>query len=108
MGAHPQRALGPLVPLTSNSPKQWIASSGMILRARIGSEVQGMSTGGSDIDEMGVCIEPHQTVIGHSRFEHYTYRTQPDGVTSGPGDLDLTIYSCVSSCTWSRPETQRC
>lgn len=86
-------ALGPLVPLAANSPTQWIAINGMILRARIGSEVQGMSTGGSDIDEMGICLEPHATVIGHRRFEHYTWRTQPDGVTSGPGDLDLTVYS---------------
>lgn len=86
-------ALGPLVPMMSNSPDQWIAHSGMMLRARVGSEVSGMSTGSSDIDEMGVCVEPHQSVIVHKRFEHYTYRTQPDGVTSGAGDLDLTIYS---------------
>jgi hypothetical protein len=86
-------ALGPLVPLAANSPNQWIAVNGMVLRARIGSEVQGMSTGGSDIDEMGICLEPHETVIGHRRFEHYTWRTQSDGVTSGPGDLDLTVYS---------------
>lgn len=86
-------ALGPDVPLMSRSPNQWIAVGGMMLRARVGSEVMGMSTGGSDIDEMAVCVEPHQTVIGSQRFEHYTYRTQPDGVTSGPGDLDLTVYS---------------
>ncbi len=87
------QALGPNVPLMSCSPNQWLAASGMMLRARVGSEVQGLSTGGSDIDEMGVCIEPHHTVIGSGRFEHYTYRTQPDGVVSGPGDLDLTVYS---------------
>lgn len=84
--------LGPGVPLMAHSPTQWIAASGMVLRARIGSEVQGMSVGGSDIDEMGVCVEPHRTVIGHHRFEHYAFRTQPDGVTSGPGDLDLIVY----------------
>lgn len=85
--------LGPLVPLMSNSPKQWTAINGMMLRARVGSEVSGMSTGSSDIDEMGICVEPHHSVIGSTQFEHYTYRTQPDGVTSGPGDLDLTVYS---------------
>lgn len=26
-------------------------------------------------------------------FEQYIYRTQPEGVRSGPGDLDLTVYS---------------
>lgn len=87
------QALGPSVPLMAKSPNQWLAASGMILRARVGSEVQGLSTGGSDIDEMGVCIEPHHTVIGSGKFEHYTFRTQPDGVVSGPGDLDLTVYS---------------
>lgn len=85
--------LGPLVPLMSNSPNQWLAINGMMLRTRAGSEIQGMSTGGSDVDEMGVCVEPPHTVLGSSKFEHYTYRTQPDGVVSGPGDLDLTIYS---------------
>lgn len=88
---HP--ALGPLVPVLANSPSQWLAASGMMLRARVGSEIQGMSVGASDIDEMGVCIEPPQTVIGSGRFEHYTFRTQPEGVVSGPGDLDLVVYS---------------
>lgn len=85
--------LGPQVPLMSNSPTQWIAIKGMMLRARIGSEIQGLSTGPSDIDEMGICIEPPQTVIGSQQFKTYTYRTRPQGVTSGPGDLDLTVYS---------------
>ncbi len=86
-------ALGPLVPIMTNSPSQWIAHAGMMLRVRAGSEVTGMSAGGSDIDEIGVAVEPHSTVIGAGRFEHYSFRTQPDGHTSGPGDLDLTIYS---------------
>jgi predicted nucleotidyltransferase len=40
-----------------------------------------------------VCIEPPQYVIGLRHFEQYIYRHQPDGVRSGPGDLDLTVYS---------------
>lgn len=86
--------LGPMVPLLRNSPNQWIAASGMILRVLVGSGVHGMAVDGTDDrDEMGVCIEPPATVIGLRRFEHYQYRTQPEGVCSGPGDLDLVVYS---------------
>jgi len=86
-------ALGPMVPLLSNSPHQWIASSGMMLRVLVGSGVHGTSISGQDDrDEMGVCVEPPDTVTGLSRFEHYQYRTQPEGVCSGPGDLDLIVY----------------
>lgn len=49
--------------------------------------------GTDDRDEMGVCIEPASCVIGLERFEQYQYRTQPEGVRSGAGDLDLVIYS---------------
>lgn len=85
--------LGPGVPLFKNSPKQWLAVNGMMLRARIGSEVQGLSTGPSDIDEMGICVEPVDYVIGSKNFQTYTYRTQPDGEISRAGDLDLVVYS---------------
>src|SRR5690606_7796194 len=44
-------------------------------------------------DEMGVCVEPPEYVIGLRPFEQYIFRTQPEGVRSGPGDLDLTVYS---------------
>lgn len=85
--------LGPMVPLLSNSPRQWIAESGMMLRVLVGSGVHGTAIEGQDDrDEMAVCVEPSWTVIGHRRFEHYSFRTQPEGVCSGPGDLDLIVY----------------
>ena len=93
MTAHSDR-LGPQVPIMSNSPNQWIAENGMILRVLVGSGVHGTAIQGQDDrDEMGVCVEPPNTVLGMRRFEHYTFRTQPEGVCSGPGDLDLTVYS---------------
>jgi hypothetical protein len=46
-----------------------------------------------DRDEMGICIEPPEKVVGLHHFETMVWRTQPDGVRSGPGDLDLTIHS---------------
>lgn len=70
-----------------------IAINNEILRGQVGSGLHGVTTGNDDRDEMGVCIEPPQYVIGNSTFEQYIYRTQPEGVRSGAGDIDLTIYS---------------
>jgi uncharacterized protein len=47
---------------------------------------------------MGVCIEPPEYLLGFQRFEHFVYRTQPEGVPSGPGDLDLTVYGLRKYC----------
>jgi hypothetical protein len=81
-----------MVPFMPDSSTQRVAASGMILRVMAGSAIHGTSIGGSDRDEMGVCVEPPQTVVGLKRFEQYQFRSQPQGVVSGPGDLDLTIY----------------
>ena len=71
-----------------------IAERGTILRCQVGSGVHGTAIEGTDDrDEMGICIELPEYVIGLRRFEQYMYRTQPEGHRSGPGDLDLTIYS---------------
>ena len=79
---------------THDTPRnQRIAEENTILRGQVGSGLHGVTTGADDRDEMGVCIEPRDAVIGLDRFEQYIYRTQPEGVRSGPGDLDLTIYS---------------
>jgi predicted nucleotidyltransferase len=94
--------LGPRVPLKSNSPAQWIAASGMMLRTEVGSVAHGTDIEGvSDFDEMGIAVEPKAYVTGLGHFEHYRFRTaEPDGppgngeisAVSGPGDLDLTVY----------------
>lgn len=86
--------LGAMVPVMSNAPSQWRAEKGLMYRVTIGSGVHGMAIEGQDdIDEMGVFVEPPETVLGHQTIEHYSYRTQPEGVCSGPGDLDLIVYS---------------
>jgi hypothetical protein len=65
-----------------------------ILRCQVGSGVHGTAiTGTDDRDEMGICLEPPDYVIGLRQFDQYVYRTQPEGVRSGHGDLDLTVYS---------------
>jgi uncharacterized protein len=72
-----------------------LALSGEILRTVVGSGVHGIAIEGTDDhDEMGVFIEPPTHVMGmHKSAEHYVFRTQPEGARSGPGDLDLIIYS---------------
>jgi predicted nucleotidyltransferase len=71
-----------------------IAARGTILRVQVGSGVHGTAIQGQDDrDEMGICVEPARYVIGLDRFEQYIFRTQPEGHRSGPGDLDLIVYS---------------
>ena len=83
---------------------QDIVERGTILRATVGSTVHGLHHGGQDDrDEMAVFIEPPEYLLGLARargirgglygFEHYVERTQPEGVRSGPGDLDLVAYN---------------
>lgn len=76
-----------------------IADQNTILRSTVGSKVHGLNLEGTDDrDEMGVCIESLEYVIGLKKFEQYVFRTQPEGKRSQPGDLDLTIYSLRKWC----------
>jgi len=72
-----------------------LALGGEILRTVVGSGVHGIAIEGTDDhDEMGVFVEPPDQVVGlDRRMEHYVFRTQPEGARSGPGDLDLVVYS---------------
>ncbi|MGH3738564.1 MAG: nucleotidyltransferase domain-containing protein [Micromonosporaceae bacterium] len=71
------------------------AQRGEILRTVVGSGVHGIAIAGTDDhDEMGVYVEPPESVLGVGRaLEHYVFRTQPEGARSGPGDTDLVSYS---------------
>lgn len=71
-----------------------IARRGTILRTQVGSGVHGIAIDGQDDrDEMGICVEPPEYVIGLERFDQFEWRSQPQHVRSGPGDLDLVVYS---------------
>jgi hypothetical protein len=78
---------------------QEIADRGVILQTQVGSGVHGTAIAGTDDrDEMGVCVEPPEYVIGLKRFEQYIYRTATvrtgrDDEPSQAGDLDLVVYS---------------
>lgn len=79
--------------------KRRIAEAGTILRCQVGSGVHGTSISGTDDrDEIGVCIEPPDYVIGLRSFEQFEWHSawdRPGGLRnrSGPGDLDVTVYS---------------
>ena len=76
-----------------------IAEDGLILRTTVGSVVHGLSNPGTDDrDEMGICVEPPDYLLGFKRFDHYVHRTQPEGAPSGPGDLDLVVYGLRKYC----------
>jgi len=73
---------------------QEIAESGLIIRTLVGSTIHGLQLEGTDDrDEMGVCIEPPEYVIGLNQFETWVYRTKPEGVRSEAGDLDFVVHS---------------
>jgi len=70
-----------------------------ILRGVVGSTAHGLEINGQDDrDEMGIFVEPEEYVCGLMSLDHYIYRDKPEGVRSGPGDLDLTMYSLRKFC----------
>jgi uncharacterized protein len=95
-----------VLPVNPHSSDEFrrVAEQAMILRVLVGSGVHGTAVDGQDDrDEMGICVEPPEYVVGLRRFEQYIFRTQPEGARSGPGDLDLTVYSLRK---WVRLATQ--
>ena len=71
-----------------------IAERHTIIKALVGSKLHGLNLEGTDdTDEMGVFIEPPEYVVGLRSLENVIARTQPEGVPSGPGDVDLALYS---------------
>lgn len=69
-----------------------IAEDNLVLLTEVGSRLHGTTVDSDDADRQGVCIEPPNVMLGVQPFELYEYRTKPQGVRSGPGDLDLSVY----------------
>src|SRR5580765_5897936 len=97
-----------------------IVERGTILRTTVGSTIHGVHHGGQDDrDEMAVFVEPPEYRLGlrlgrqgrklHP-LEYWVERTQPEGVRSGPGDLDLVAYNVrkYRRLTLPMPEPERC
>lgn len=65
-----------------------------IIRSVVGSTAYGTNVdGNNDRDEMAIAIEPLEYVVGLKHWETSITRTQPQGVRSQPGDLDLVTHS---------------
>jgi predicted nucleotidyltransferase len=76
-----------------------LALTGTILRVPVGSTVHGLHLESQDDrDEMAVAVEPREHVLGFGGWQHHVERTQPEGVRSGPGDLDLVVYGLRKFC----------
>lgn len=93
-----------------------LASAGMILRVQVGSGVHGTAIGGQDDrDEMAICLEPWQTVVGlagvpagrdatrripFELYQRHTAWDRPGGLRerSGAGDLDVVVYTARKWC----------
>jgi hypothetical protein len=70
-----------------------------VLHTVVGSQVHGLVRGNTDDrDEMVIYIEPPEAVLAGPRIQHWSYRTQPEGQPSGPGDLDLIAYGLGRYC----------
>lgn len=82
-------------PAQATSGLSLLALRNEILRTEVGSGVHGMAIEGTDdTDYMGIYIEPKVNVYGLApAAPHFVWRTQPEGVRSGPDDVDLTCYS---------------
>lgn len=95
MSTSPGLSAQPDMPLDNETFRPLPAEFGReVFRCQVGSGIHGVTIGGyDDRDEMGMCIERPEFVIGLDKFEQYIYRTQAEGVRSGYGDLDLTVYS---------------
>lgn len=79
---------------------QWreMAERGTILMTPSGSALYGLSLpGNSDTDQVGICIESPEGMLGFSPFEQYIFRTaavreKRQDAPSQPGDTDRVIY----------------
>jgi hypothetical protein len=70
--------------------------TGTILLVEVGSTAHGTGLpGGEDLDQLGVVVESADQILGldEAGFQTVMQRTQPEGVRSGPGDIDRTLHS---------------
>lgn len=101
MGAEEVEIKQPATTVTTTARQEAVPPLGsvVILRATVGSTIHGTNVDAQDDrDEMAIVVEPMDYVIGLKHWETTVHRTQPDGVRSGPGDLDLVYHSLRKFC----------
>lgn len=65
----------------------------LIMLFEYGSTAQGTNNEDSDLDLMGIVVEPKNQVIGLTQWEQVQIKTALPGQRSGADDTDKTIYS---------------
>src|SRR6476469_11129163 len=94
-------------PNVDNPEHRAIAEPNIVLLGLVGSTVHGVTVDAADDrDELGICIEPPEYVVGLRGFEQWVYRTQPEGSRSGPGDVDRPSTRCESGAAWRSRATR--
>lgn len=69
------------------------AARDLLLSVEVGSTAHGMAVEGQDdLDVLSIYAEVPAQVTGLKTAESIVLRTQPEGVKSGPGDIDWTLH----------------
>lgn len=77
------------------TPEKKLAIDNCILLIRSGSALYGTSTPDSDVDALGVFIEPEEYCLGRKHIETVEFKTNKSdsGKRNQKGDLDITMHS---------------
>lgn len=76
-----------------NDPRLPKLPDSLLMLCEVGSTAHGTGIpGGEDLDQMGVYIEDIDKILGIMPSQkNVMQRTQPEGIRSGPGDIDRTL-----------------
>lgn len=75
-----------------------IAERGMILKTVAGSHLHGTNHADSDIDYLGVYIEPVKCLVGFSPIESISLRERSEGEAADAEDIEGTAYGLRKFC----------
>lgn len=74
--------------------RRGIGKERVLLLAETGSTAHGINVSGQDdLDLIVVWAESYRQLVNKSATESQMIRTQPEGTRSGPGDIDLQVYT---------------
>lgn len=97
--AHARRVAEVVMKARKEAMNHFPIPENTVLLALVGSSAHGLALEGTDDrDEMGICMEDAEHVIGLRHFEQVINRSKPEGVRSEHGDLDRTVYSARKWC----------
>lgn len=75
------------------NPYREQAVKNIILSATVGSRGRGVHTEDSDLDLLGVFVEPKEAVMGLSSVDHCIEQTQEQGERASSEDTQRTLFS---------------